>query len=190
MSVDGDENSVLEVDTVAEKLGPDNPAAGAFYAKEKVLKSELKAQRTIDYAKARNWKIVNPNKKNRMGAPVGYRLMPGTNALPFSHPEASVAKRAAFMTKHLWVTPYRPDEMYPAGRYINQSEGGEGLAKWTQADRSVENTDIVLWYTMNYHHLPRPEDFPIQPVAYASFSLHPFGFFERNPTLDVPPPKH
>ncbi len=190
MSVDGDENSVLEVDTVAEKLGPNNPAAGAFYAKEKVLKSELKAQRTIDFAKARNWKIVNPNKKNRMGAPVGYRLMPGTNAAPFSHPDASVAKRAQFMTKHLWVTPYRPDEMYPAGRYINQSEGGEGLAKWTQADRSVENTDIVVWYTMNYHHLPRPEDFPIQPVAYASFSLHPFGFFERNPTLDVPPASH
>jgi primary-amine oxidase len=28
------------------------------------------------------------------------------------------------------------------------------------------------------------------PVEYAGFSLVPFGFFDRNPTLDVPPPDH
>ncbi len=27
------------------------------------------------------------------------------------------------------------------------------------------------------------------PVAYIGFMLKPFGFFDRNPALDVPPPK-
>ncbi len=62
------------------------------------------------------------------------------------------------MTKHLWVTPYQPDERYPIGNYPNQCLGGEGLPQWTQANRSVENTDIVVWYTFGHHHIPRLED--------------------------------
>jgi primary-amine oxidase len=57
-------------------------------------------------------------------------------------------------------------------------------------DRSIKNTDVVVWYTMNYHHVPRPEDWPVMPVSRISFALKPLGFFDRNPALDVPPPKH
>jgi len=37
-------------------------------------------------------------------------------------------KRAAFMGKHLWVTPYSPAEKYATGDYPNQHPGGEELA--------------------------------------------------------------
>ncbi len=33
---------------------------------------------------------------------------------------------------------------------------------------------------MNYHHLPRPEDWPVQPVIYANFHWMPSGFFDAN----------
>jgi primary-amine oxidase len=46
----------------------------------------------------------------------------------------------------------------------------------------------VLWYTFGHHHVPRPEDWPVMPVATIGFSLKPVGFFDRNPALDVPPP--
>ncbi|MFD2093138.1 copper amine oxidase [Blastococcus deserti] len=36
-------------------------------------------------------------------------------------------------------------------------------------------------------HVPRPEDWLIMPVDYTGFRLKPVGFFDRNPTLDVPP---
>ncbi len=36
-------------------------------------------------------------------------------------------------------------------------------------------------------HFPRPEDWPIMPVDRTGFKLKPVGFFDRNPTLDVPP---
>jgi primary-amine oxidase len=49
------------------------------------------------------------------------------------------------------------------------------------------DTDIVVWHSFGLHHIPRPEDFPVQPVATSGFALHPAGFFNENPALDVPP---
>ncbi len=91
------------------------------------------------------------------------------------------------MTRQLWVTPFDRDEMHAAGRYPNQSAGGDGLPAWTAADRPLVDTDLVVWHTFGLHHLPRPEDFPVQPVVTAGFALHPSGFFDENPALDVPP---
>jgi len=63
------------------------------------------------------------------------------------------------------------------------------LPNWTQADRELENQDVVVWHTTGVTHMPRPEDWPVMPVEYCGFSLMPVGFFDRNPTLDVPPAK-
>jgi primary-amine oxidase len=46
---------------------------------------------------------------------------------------------------------------------------------------------VVVWYTFGAHHVVRPEDWPVMPVATIGFSLKPVGFFDRNPGLDVPP---
>ena len=35
------------------------------------------------------------------------------------------------------------------------------------------------------HHITRPEDWPVMPVDVVSFWLKAFGFFDRNPALDV-----
>ena len=55
-------------------------------------------------------------------------------------------------------------------------------------DASLENTDLVVWYTFGAHHVVRPEDWPVMPVATIGFMLKPVGFFDRNPGLDVPRP--
>jgi primary-amine oxidase len=52
----------------------------------------------------------------------------------------------------------------------------------------VVDTDIVVWHSFGVTHIPRPEDWPVMPVESSGFSLVPFGFFDRNPALDVPPP--
>jgi primary-amine oxidase len=92
------------------------------------------------------------------------------------------------MTRHLWVTPFHARELYPAGDYPNQHAGSAGLPEWTAADRTLEGTDVVLWYAFGNHHVPRPEDWPVMPVVRIGFRLEPLGFFDRNPSLDVPPP--
>jgi primary-amine oxidase len=188
MMVDGPDNSVYEVNTVADPPGPGNPHHNAFHAEATLLASEARAQRILDPLAGRFWKIVNPSVRNRLGEPVAYKLMPGENVLPFAGPEAAVTKRAGFMTRHLWVTRHDPRERYAAGEYPNQHPGGAGLPSYVRDDAPLENTDVVVWYTFGAHHVVRPEDWPVMPVVTIGFMLKPAGFFDRNPGLDVPRP--
>lgn len=83
---------------------------------------------------------------NRTGQLTGYKLVPGSNCLPLAGSEAKFLRRAAFLKHNLWVTPYAPGEDFPGGEFPNQNPRvGEGLASWVQKDRSLEETDIVLW---------------------------------------------
>jgi primary-amine oxidase len=189
--IDGPMNSVYEVDTVADPPGPENPHRNAFRTRPTLLARESAAQRMVEPGAARFWRIVNSSSRNRLGGPVGYRLMPGENVPPFAAPEASVSRRAGFMTRHLWVTRYEPAERYAAGDYPNQHPGGAGLPAYAAADRSLEDAELVVWYTFGAHHVVRPEDWPVMPAVSLGFMLKPDGFFDRSPALDVPPsPPH
>lgn len=186
--IDGVTNSVYEIDTETDLPGPDNPMGNGFRTRATLLETEQRAQRRVDIERARYWKIVNPRERNAVGEAPGYVLRPHDVIVPFVRPEASVSKRAGFMNHHLWVTPYAEDERHAAGDYPNQHPGGDGLPRWTAADRSVTDTDIVVWYTFGAHHVPRLEDWPVMPVHYTGFVLQPSGFFDQNPALDVPRP--
>ena len=61
-----------------------------------------------------------------MGEAVAYELVPGDNVAPMALPGSQFRRRAGFLDHHLWVTPYRRDERFPAGEYPNQHEGGDG----------------------------------------------------------------
>jgi primary-amine oxidase len=188
LDIDGIDNTVEEVWTESAPPGPENPHGNAFAAHRRPLLTEIEARRRVDPSSARWWEIVNPSMRHRLGEPVGYRLIPGENAVPYAQADAAVVKRAGFITNHLWVTPYEPSERYAAGEYPSQHPGGAGLPGWTAQDRPIRNRDLVVWYTFGHHHVPRPEDWPVMPVAMIGFTLKPVAFFERNPALDVPPP--
>lgn len=185
MDIDGAANSVVEVDAFAHPIGPKNPYGGAYETSETVLASESVAQRVIDPFKNRFWKIINPGRRNHMGKPVGYKLVPGHTTFPMALPESVIGRKAGFMYKHLWVTPHVEEERYPAGDYPFQHDGGAGLPDWTSANRNVDNTDIVLWYVFGTNHIPRVEDWPVMPVERTGFQLKPSGFFSRSPGIDV-----
>lgn len=180
------EQQEIEWDDQGNTTGP-NPSGAAFYADKTQLKTEQEAQDLIDSLKGRYWQIENPNKTNSLDQPVGYKLAPGENVQAAAQEESSVMKRAGYIKYHLWGTPYRDDERYPAGNYPNQSPGEEGLPKWTEQDRSLDGEDIVLWYSLGVNHVDRPEDWPVLPSHHASFKLEPVNFFDENPSIDVPP---
>ena len=188
LDIDGTANRVEEVEAEVLPMGPENPWGNAFRPKVTVLDRESRAQRETDARTSRSWRVVNPDKLNHVGQPVGYKLVP-TMSTPtlLAHPDSSVGRRAGFARHNLWVTPYHPDEQRAAGDFPNQHDGGAGLPEWTAQDRSLDGEDVVLWYSFGVTHLPRPEDWPVMPVEYTGFLLTPFGFFERNPALDVPP---
>ncbi len=191
LDIDGDvsgaNNTVVEIDSFAHELGAKNIYGGAYETSETVLGRELEAKRVIDPFKSRFWKIINPDRKNHMGHSVGYKLVPGHTTFPLALPESTIGKRAGFMYQHLWVTKNETFERYPAGDYPFQHSGGAGLPEWTQANREIENTDVVLWHVFGTNHIPRAEDWPVMPVERTGFHLKPSGFFARNPGIDVAP---
>jgi primary-amine oxidase len=187
MDVDGPSNRVVELNTVAMPTGPQNQYGGGFTMEESPLRTEREAQRQLNLASSRRWLVESTTATNALGHPTGYLLMPGENSLPFAHPDSWVRKRAGFLNAHLWVTPYSDTERYAAGDYPNQSKGGDGLPKWTSANRPIDGRDVVLWYVLGVTHNPRPEDWPVMPVYEAGFKLIPVGFFGSNPAMDLPP---
>ena len=78
MEVDGPNNTVVECDTIAPPPGPENPYGNAFYVEERPLATEHAAQRNIDFARMRYWKIINPETRNWVGTPTAYKLEAGS----------------------------------------------------------------------------------------------------------------
>ena len=184
--VDGQNNSVHEMNTRALAAGPGNPALNGMVMEETELGTEAVAQRQMNMPSARVWAIVNPSAQNALGYHTSYILVPGVNATPYVAPASQVRQRAGFINHHFWATRYRADEMYAAGAYPNQSLGGGGLPRWVANNEPLSNQDVVVWYTMGITHIPRPEEWPVMPVLHVGFKMIPGGFFSRNPALDVP----
>jgi primary-amine oxidase len=187
MEVDGWQNTVFQNDVDGEPVGDKNPYGNAIRVTKTLIGHEQDGDGLTNPQTARNWSVVNPNKKNKWGVPVGYKLLPGwaSDTLIAQEPSLMV-KRAGFATKNIWVTQYHPDEMHSAGDHPNGDRSGAGLPAWTAANRAVENTDVVLWHTVGVTHIPRSEDWPVMPTEVASFMLLPNNFFDKNPALDVP----
>ena len=188
LDVDGTANVAFQTDAIADAWGPGNPDGTAFRTRRTTFERESSARANVAAASARRFRVENRARRNRIGDAVSYELVPGDNVLPMQQPDSALRQRARVLDHHVWVTPYRRDERYPAGEYPNQSHGDEGISRWAAADRSLVDEDVVVWYTFGAHHAPRLEDWPVMPVATCGFQLRPVGFFDRNPALDVPPP--
>ncbi|QDU89470.1 Copper methylamine oxidase precursor [Pirellulimonas nuda] len=184
--IDGPQNSVAEVNVSSFPAGPDNPQLNAFQVEKTPLVSERQAQRDINLDSHRHWKIYNPSVKTALGHYPSYLLVPGDNSVPYIHPDSATRKRARFVDHHFWATAYRPEEVYAAGPHPNQNPASEGMPEWISDNQSLEDRDLVVWYTMGLTHVPRPEEWPIMPTAGMGFKLVPMSFFNENPTLDVP----
>lgn len=183
--VDGVKNSVAEmkVATVAKDA---NPYGNAFEMSHTHLAKESEAVRDVKMSESRSWGIFNENEKNSLGFPVGYMLMPGGNSIFYPDDTAESRQRGQFATHHFWVTRYNPEELYAAGDYPNQGQPDRGLPEYIADNQSIDNEDLVVWYTYGVTHIPRPEEWPIMTVHPAGFKIMSWGFFDENPVVNVP----
>jgi primary-amine oxidase len=189
LAIDGINNTAYMVDVEADPDDAEyNKFHNAFRTKKILLETEKQARNNLCLEKVRSWKFENNSVRNNVGEPTGYKLHPGDNCIPFASRKAWWRKRASFVEYHVWITPFNEKEMFGGGPYPNQSQGTDGLLQYTEQDRSIVDKDIVLWYTFGVTHLPRQEDFPVMPVVNAGFSLKPNGFFNLNPSNDLPKP--
>ncbi|MEM6705043.1 MAG: primary-amine oxidase [Acidobacteriota bacterium] len=185
--LDGGTNSLYESQIEVLPRNDDNPEGTQFRSISRHLRDEASAKRNIAPEVSRTWKVTNPASKNGVGHPVAYKLLPMASPLLFAHADSQVTRRAGFGKHHIWATPYVDGELFAAGPYTVMHEGQGGLPDLTAHNRDISDCDLVLWHTVAATHVPRPEDWPVMPVEYCGFHLIPFGFFDENPTLDLPP---
>lgn len=188
MDVDGSDNSFVKVDLARQGTSPgESPRASYLKATRHVAKTEKEAQVQLSLYKPSEFHVINPSKSTRVGNPVGYKVVPAGTAANLLDPRDPPQVRGAFTNNQIWVTPYNKSEEWAGGLFVYQNKGEDTLAVWSERDRPIENKDIVLWYTLGFHHVPCQEDYPIMPTVFSSFDLKPVNFFESNPILDVPP---
>ncbi|TIC80237.1 primary-amine oxidase [Nocardioides sp. GY 10127] len=188
MNVDGAANRVEELEVFAEEISETNPFGNAFQLKTTLIGSESESARLADPSVGRYWKVSSATETNAYGKNTSYKLVPHAAPTLLMKEGSSIRARAAFATKHLWVTQFDSEEKYAAGLYPNQHQGGAGLPEYVAQDRSLDGEDVVLWHTFGATHITRPEDWPVMPVEYTGFTMKPVGFFDQNPALDVPDP--
>jgi primary-amine oxidase len=186
LDIDGDENTVIEVDSVAEPINQDNPLGLAMSTQNTIIESESQSARDFRWESQRTWKVINPDKWNRHGSNTAYKLVPGAAIPSLMDSSSPIYQRAPVIGHSLWVTAYDDKERWPAGDYPTQSRQDAGITRWIVEDARLIGTDVVLWYVFGIHHITRIEDWPIMPVDIISFWLKPFGFFDQNPSLDAP----
>jgi primary-amine oxidase len=198
--LDGPNNSVIQNDSVMSSIpvgDAGNLYGNAFYCEKTLLKTSKDGACDYKHETSRTWDIINPNKINpACNKPIGYKVISRESPSLLCQPGGLVWKRAGFTRKTLWVTRYNEDELFPAGKYVCQSNGmpgwpnNESIVDWSERNDSIENTDIVCWLQFGITHFPRTEDFPLMPAEPLSIMLRASNFFTKNPALWVPPTSH
>lgn len=187
-ALDSGPSRVIEEEAVRLPISKDNPRGNAFTRSHTVLATEQQAVRDNNLSAGRTWVVTNPESKNYLGKPVGYKLM--SQGLPtlLAAEGSSIHRRAEFASKALWVTQRDASHRYPTGDFVNQNPGADGIGSWIEDDKNIDGEQISLWHTFALTHFPRTEDWPMMPVDTVGFTLRPEGFFDLSPVLDVPAP--
>ncbi|KAG0460634.1 hypothetical protein HPP92_020931 [Vanilla planifolia] len=188
LDVDGANNSFVKVHLSRQETDHNaTPRRSYLKATRHVARTEKDARIKLKLYDPYEFHVINADKTTRVGNPVGYKVVPAGTAASLLDPADPPQLRGAFTNNQIWVTPRNEGEEWAGGLFVYQSRGEDTLAVWTERDRPIENKDIVLWYTLGFHHIPSQEDFPIMPTVSSSFDLKPVNFFERNPILGSPP---
>ena len=190
LDIDGAANDFMRERLVQKSLPKGSPRRSMFAVAHEMPAREKEARTRIESSSPALYHFANGNVESALGHHPGYMLMPqGSFVHPMLSRDDPPVKRNDYLHYQLSVTPYSPAERYAGGRYAMMSDGKDTLGAWTARDRPIGNRDIVAWYTVGFHHIPRMEDWPVMPTHWFGFTLMPHNFFSRNPAMTIRDPK-
>jgi primary-amine oxidase len=166
-AIDGEQNTVEEFNWERDKTNPGKaPCSWTPIVKE--------TGRACNPETFRSWRVVNYQSKNGLGLPRSYQLLPGSAGIY----RGNDADKEKSTHADLWVTRYKPNEQPRTA--TDGRTAMEALAKYADGE-AVENQAVVVWYWLCMHHLPRSEDWQLQPMVWRSFELMPRDFLDASP---------
>lgn len=127
------------------------------------------------------WSVASAAKRNAYGGSTAYQIVRNGPVSILSDKDPP-QRRAMFARSPLWLTARRQNELHAAGPYPNQAAGGGGLPEYANGE-PLKDADIVIWPTIGFRHVTRPEDWPVLSTVWQEIHLRPFGFFDRNPSV-------
>jgi primary-amine oxidase len=184
--VDGTNNTLIEENQATVNNRKKNQCGQFVDVSETVLKREKDAIRDLNPKSNRQWIVINEDRTNRLGHHVGYELVPGKNGYSKSADYSTLHKQFSFIKHHLHATLYEDNQQFASGEMPILQDKDTGLGAYVKDNRNIENKDLVLWYTINFAHVPHSEDYPHIALYRQGFSIVPHNFFESNPGITVP----
>ena len=181
LDVDGPVNSFRRARLVTETLPSDQQRRSLW----RLQPVEMPVEGALSLRQGPElWRIENPKRETALGHRPSYQIAVDSPATSLLSSDDWPQRRAEFSAETLWITAHKPGERFAGGAYPLQSTGGQGLPAYVDGE-SIEETDLVAWATLGFHHLTRPEDWPVLPTIWHSLRLRPYGFFTQNPGLGV-----
>jgi primary-amine oxidase len=164
--IDGSDHNCVE----EFNYRPDRPGGPGGRHAWTPLRTECR--REANAAAFRSWRVVNRASRNALGHPRSYELVPGGNGT------FRGASAEAFAQAELWVTRFHPYEFPFSGADPRPLK--TALPAYLNGE-SVDGADVVLWYVLHVHHVPRTEDYPAMPIDWVGFHLAPRDFLDASP---------
>jgi len=188
--IDSPQNSMMVSNIVAGEPAADSPRRSFWTVRNDPVISEKGGTFQLSATKPKYFHIMNPNEDGYLGYKPGYMLHHGSIAYgPFDFENDPPMMRNRYIENSVWTTEYKPDERYAGGKLAFGSDGSDGLHTYIEDDAQLTNTDLVMWFTAGFHHIPRMEDWPVMSTEWKSVHMMPMNFFPMNPAITIRTPK-
>uniref|UniRef100_A0A0B6ZT74 Amine oxidase n=1 Tax=Arion vulgaris TaxID=1028688 RepID=A0A0B6ZT74_9EUPU len=156
---------------------------------EAVLKeNENEAIVKYDFDHPMHYIIYNMNADNKFNIHRGYRIINEAKS-KFLLENSTVTNAAGWAKYQLAVTKYKDVEDSASSIYAQGDPFDPVLdfTRYLEDNDSIVDTDLVVWMTAGFHHIPRMEDVPsISTTAnQARIFLRPYNFFNHCPSMAV-----
>jgi hypothetical protein len=126
----------------------------------------------------RSWRVLDKVTHNDGGNLISYQIEGLSSGHDFTGPEFE-----PFSHNDLYVTTFKTCEKYPSH---NPALNGcaNDVSQFVNGE-SVDGADLVVWYGITFHHLPREEDEVYMDVHWDGFTIIPRDWTSHNPLDSV-----
>ena len=150
-----------------------NPTVSNTQRATSVIRFDSEAARPLDPSTKRSWRIRDASLTNGDGHAISYHLEPMNISYRYEGPASE-----AWNQNDFYVTRYNECERFAVQN--NPANGcGASLGDFVNGE-SIDSQDLVIWYRVGFHRLPRAEDAPYMQTHWDGFSIYPRDWTAQN----------